>query len=151
MLDYHCRIENRNRKAQPDSSFCKSAYDFLYLPMDFGFHLNLGFAFVNFASPIAALRFYRAFNNREWSGGDGRKKICEIGIAKFQGKDALKEQFEKSSFPCHTDEYLPVVFSSPRDGFNRSKPTLVGRRTHVTATPKDRKVMIMTQRKNKKV
>ncbi|XWS23800.1 hypothetical protein CRYUN_Cryun28dG0046600 [Craigia yunnanensis] len=149
MLDYHCRTENR--KAQPGSNFCKSAYDFLYLPMDFGFHLNLGFAFVNFTSPIGALRFYRAFNNGEWSFGDSRKKICEICIAKFQGKDALKEQFQKSSFPCHTNEYLPVVFSPPRDGFNRSRPTLVGRRTRGTATPKDQNVMIMTKRKNKKV
>ncbi|XVE60386.1 hypothetical protein DITRI_Ditri05aG0124600 [Diplodiscus trichospermus] len=137
MLDNHCRAENR--KARPGSNFCISAYDFLYLPMDFGFHLNLGFAFVNFTSPVAALRFYRAFNNREWSCGDSSKKICEIGIAKFQGNDALKEQFQKSSFPCHTNEYLPVVFSPPRDGFNRSRPTIVGRRTRGTATSKDQK------------
>ncbi|XP_022751057.1 protein MEI2-like 1 [Durio zibethinus] len=148
MLDYHCRTENR--KAQPGSNFCKSAYDFLYLPMDFGFHLNLGFAFVNFTSAVAALRFYRAFNNGEWSFGDSRKKTCEIGIAKFQGKDALREQFRKSSFPCHTNEYLPVVFSPPRDGFNSSGPTLVGRLTHVIETPKDQNVMIMTKRKKKK-
>ncbi|KAA3478635.1 protein terminal ear1-like protein [Gossypium australe] len=148
VLDDHCGTENR--KAQPGSYFCKSEYDFLYLPMDFGFHLNLGFAFVNFTSPVAALRFYKDFNNREWSSRLGRKKICEISVAKFQGKDALKENFEHSYFACHTNKYLPVVYTPPRDGFNRSNPTVVGRRIHVTATPKDQKVMIMTQRKNKK-
>ncbi|XVE95412.1 hypothetical protein REPUB_Repub02eG0094800 [Reevesia pubescens] len=149
MLDYHCRTQNR--KVEPGSNFCKSAYDFLYLPMDFRFHLNLGFAFVNFTSPDGAVRLYRAFNNRKWSCADGRKKICEIGIAKFQGKDTLKEQLQKSSFPCHTNEYLPVVYYPPRDGVNHSRPTLLGRRTHLTATSKDEKVMIMTKRKNKKV
>ncbi|EOY16182.1 MEI2 C-terminal RRM only like 1 [Theobroma cacao] len=148
MLDRFCQIENR--KAQPVSSFCKSAYDFLYLPMDFGFHLNLGFAFVNFTSPDAASRFSRAFNRREWSYGDTRSKICEISVAKLQGKGALKEQFERSSFPCHTNDYLPVVFSPPRDGFTRSRPTIVGRRTHTSATSKGEKVMIMTRRKNRK-
>ncbi|KAK6246147.1 hypothetical protein SCA6_009237 [Theobroma cacao] len=148
MLDRFCQIENR--KAQPVSNFCKSAYDFLYLPMDFGFHLNLGFAFVNFTSPDAASRFSRAFNHREWSYGDTRSKICEISVAKLQGKGALKEQFERSSFPCHTNDYLPVVFSPPRDGFTRSRPTIVGRRTHTSATSKGEKVMIMTRRKNRK-
>ncbi|XP_016702425.1 protein terminal ear1 homolog [Gossypium hirsutum] len=148
LLDDHCETENR--KAQPGSYFCKSEYDFLYLPMDFGFHLNLGFAFVNFTSPVAALRFYKDFNNREWSSRLGRKKICEISVAKFQGRDALKENFEHSYFACHTNKYLPVVYTPPRDGFNRSNPTVVGRRIHVTAIPKDQKVMIMTQRKNKK-
>ncbi|GMI77168.1 hypothetical protein HRI_001386100 [Hibiscus trionum] len=147
-LDDHCRAENR--KAQPGSYFCRSAYDFLYLPMDFGFHLNLGFAFVNFTSPIAASRFYRAWNNREWRSGHSRKKICEIGVAKYQGKDALAEKFQGSVFRCHTNEYLPVVYSPARDGFNKSGPTLVGRRSGETATSMDQKVMIMTRRKDRK-
>lgn len=50
----------------------------------FRFHLNLGFAFVNFTSPVAALRFYEDFNNREWSSRLSRKKTCEISVAKFQ-------------------------------------------------------------------
>ncbi|XVF39413.1 hypothetical protein PTKIN_Ptkin01aG0032700 [Pterospermum kingtungense] len=149
MLDDHCRSENR--RAQPKSNFCKSAYDFLYLPMDFGFGLNLGYAFVNFTSPVAAFRFYKAFNNLEWSFRNRKMKTCKIGLAKVQGKEALKKHFQRSSFPCHTDDYLPVVFSPPRDGFNSSKPILVGRRTQVTATPEDEKVMIMTKRKNKNV
>ncbi|KAE8718668.1 holocarboxylase synthetase 2 [Hibiscus syriacus] len=149
-LDDHCRTENT--KAQPGSYFCKSAYDFLYLQMDFGFHLNLGFAFVNFTSPIAASRFYRAWNNREWRCGDSRKKVCEIDVAKFQGKDELKEKLQDSVFRCHTNEYLPVVYSPARDGFNNSGPRLVGRQSHdeTTTSKDDDKVMIMARRKNRK-
>ncbi|PPD93809.1 hypothetical protein GOBAR_DD09160 [Gossypium barbadense] len=60
-----------------------------------------------------------------------------------KGKDALKENFEHSYFACHTNKYLPVVYTPPRDGFNRSNPTVVGRRIHVTAIPKDQKADFM--------
>ncbi|KAL4311076.1 hypothetical protein GQ457_01G011990 [Hibiscus cannabinus] len=149
LLDHHCRDENM--KAQPGSDFCKSAYDFLYLPMDFMFGLNLGYAFVNFTTNVAALRFYRAFNRQEWSCGNNRKKICEIGVAKHQGKNILEQNFRHSYFLCQSNEYLPVVFTPARDGLNRSRPTIVGRRIHVTATPNAEKTMIMKKRKmNKK-
>ncbi|KAK8507714.1 hypothetical protein V6N12_067044 [Hibiscus sabdariffa] len=149
LLDHHCRDENM--KAQTGSDFCKSAYDFLYLPMDFMFGLNLGYAFVNFTTNVAALRFYRAFNRLEWSCGNNRKKICEIGVAKHQGKNILEQNFQHSYFLCHSNEYLPVVFSPARDGSNRSRPSIVGRRIHVTATRNAEKTMIMKKRKmNKK-
>ncbi|GMJ02458.1 hypothetical protein HRI_003915000 [Hibiscus trionum] len=149
LLDEHCR--NENLKAKPGSNFCKSAYDFLYLPMDFMFGLNLGYAFVNFTTHVAAWRFCRAFDSLEWSCRNGRKKICRIGIAKHQGKDALKENFQYSYFACHSNEYLPVVYSPARDGFNRARPSLVGRRIRVTAAPNDEKIMIMTKRKIRKL
>ncbi|KAK8492918.1 hypothetical protein V6N11_020211 [Hibiscus sabdariffa] len=149
LLDHHCRDENM--KAQPGSDFCKSAYDFLYLPMDFMFGLNLGYAFVNFTTNVAVLRFYRAFNKQEWSCVNNRKKICEIGVAKHQGKNILEQNFRHSYFLCQSNEYLPVVFTPARDGLNRSRPTIVGRRIHVTATPNAEKTMIMKKRKmNKK-
>ncbi|KAE8683562.1 MEI2 C-terminal RRM only like 1 protein [Hibiscus syriacus] len=72
------------------------------IPNHFKFGLNLGYAFVNFTTHVAALRFYRVFNNLKWSCGNIRKKICEIGIAKYQGKDTLKNNFQHSSFLCHT-------------------------------------------------
>ena len=41
---------------------------------------------------------------------------CEVNYARLQGIEALKEQFEKTTFVCETDEYLPTYFSPPRDG-----------------------------------
>ncbi|XP_031273666.1 protein terminal ear1 homolog [Pistacia vera] len=136
ILDLHCREENSQAKLRSDP--CRSEYDFVYLPMDFGFRANLGYAFVNFTTPVAAVRFSTAFHQHEWLGqvpGVSRKKICEITCAFIQGKGALKNHFERSKFPCHTNGYLPVVLSPPRDGSNRSRPTLVGRRTGVAAPP----------------
>ncbi|XP_031275146.1 protein terminal ear1-like [Pistacia vera] len=108
------------------------------IPNQFQFRANLGYAFVNFTTPVAAVRFSTAFHQHEWLGqvpGVSRKKICEITCAFIQGKGALKNHFERSKFPCHTNGYLPVVLSPPRDGSNRSRPTLVGRRTGVAAPP----------------
>ncbi|KAL0438039.1 UNVERIFIED_CONTAM: protein MEI2-like 1 [Sesamum latifolium] len=48
---------------------CKSyslEYDFLYLPMDFRKKGNLGYAFVNFTSGVAALGFSKTLHNYKW-------------------------------------------------------------------------------------
>jgi hypothetical protein len=44
---------------------------------------NLGYAFVNFTSYVAALRFYRYYHNREWRVKPNNK-ICEVSCAKIQ-------------------------------------------------------------------
>lgn len=36
--------------------------------------------------------------------------------------EALKEHFRNSKFACENDEYLPVVFSPPRDGRHLPAP-----------------------------
>ncbi|KAJ8773340.1 hypothetical protein K2173_028517 [Erythroxylum novogranatense] len=125
ILDAHCLQENT--EAQKNSNVVKSAYDFLYLPMDFRRRANLGYAFVNFTSPVAALRFCRCFHNYKWQV-DGNKKVCAVAPAVIQGVDALRNHFKNSVFPCHTNEYLPVVLSPPRDGSTSSKLYLVGKR-----------------------
>ncbi|VVA99336.1 unnamed protein product [Arabis nemorensis] len=86
---------------------------------------NLGYAFVNFTSSIAAVRFYREFDKFFWAN-QRTKKICEINTAKFQGKEELSRHFKESKFPCHTDEYLPVVLSPPSDGFTAYKLKTLG-------------------------
>jgi len=45
---------------------------------------NLGYAFVNFTSSLAAERFRREFENFSWDNIGFRKKICEITVAKYQ-------------------------------------------------------------------
>ncbi|KAJ9146347.1 hypothetical protein P3X46_028626 [Hevea brasiliensis] len=125
ILDKHCLEENRKAKLQSDP--LKSEYDFLYLPMDFRNRANYGYAFVNFTSVVAASRFCKSFHKYKWEVSVN-KKTCEISCAVIQGKEALKNQFKNSIFHCHTNGYLPVVLSPPRDGLVRSKPILVGRR-----------------------
>ncbi|XP_050365621.1 protein terminal ear1 homolog [Argentina anserina] len=114
ILRRHCFEENKK-------SEYKSEFDFVYLPMDFQKYwedkrvANLGYAFVNFTSPVAALRFFRYYNNREWNVRVNNK-ICQITSAKIQGKEALLRQFENSVFWCHSDMYLPAVLEPACDG-----------------------------------
>jgi hypothetical protein len=43
--------------------------------------------------------------------------------------EALKEHFKNSKFACDNDEYMPVVFSPPRDGKqNLTEPVTIGGR-----------------------
>ncbi|KAF8365015.1 hypothetical protein HHK36_032980 [Tetracentron sinense] len=131
LLDKHCLGENE--KAQLSSNPCLSAYDFVYLPMDFRNRCNLGYAFVNFTSTVAASRLCRSFHNYRWQVFD-TKKICEIRDAKIQfpplGKAALMGHFRSSYFKCDTDDFLPVEFSPARNGSTScTPPSIVGKRT----------------------
>ena len=50
--------------------------------------------------------------------------------------EALKEHFKNSKFPCEAEEYLPVVFSPPRDGRHLTDPNpIVGRTTTTGNSP----------------
>ncbi|KAL5779533.1 hypothetical protein ACOSQ2_010270 [Xanthoceras sorbifolium] len=149
ILDKHCRAEKSKAKLRSDP--CRSEYDFVYLPMDFGFRANLGYAFVNFTSGAAALRFCTAFDKYEWEvAATGlKKKICEITCAAIQGKDGLVKNFENSKFSCHTRRYLPVTLSPPRDGWNHTRPTLIGRCIGIGAAPPInlRKIRLLMRKK----
>ncbi|KAI9199984.1 hypothetical protein LWI28_001091 [Acer negundo] len=149
ILDKHCR--NENSKAKLISDPCRSEYDFVYLPMDFGFCSNLGYAFVNFTTGAAALRFCLAFDQYQWevSAPGQKKKICEITCATIQGKEGLVKNFEKSKFSCHTRRYLPVTLTPPRDGWNDTTPSLIGKCVGVGAAPPVnlRKVRLLMRKK----
>ncbi|TXG52909.1 hypothetical protein EZV62_022078 [Acer yangbiense] len=177
ILDKHCR--NENSKAKLISDPCRSEYDFVYLPMDFGYKTitsptshsffayddhfsyfvvsfvsfcsNLGYAFVNFTTCAAALRFCVAFDQYQWevSAPGQKKKICEITCATIQGKEGLVKNFEKSKFSCHTRRYLPVTLSPPRDGWNDTAPSLIGKCVGVGAAPPVnlRKVRLLMRKK----
>ncbi|XP_044508866.1 protein MEI2-like 2 [Mangifera indica] len=120
-LDDHCKVENE--KAQVQNSVTKdeepalvSAFDFLYLPIDFQNRVNKGYAFVNFTTPGAAWKFYLASHNQPW-GAFQSNKIREIASARLQGREDLVRHFEKISFPCgEKEEYLPICFTPARDG-----------------------------------
>ncbi|KAF6157534.1 hypothetical protein GIB67_004472 [Kingdonia uniflora] len=123
MLDNHCN--HCNQQIGDDQDQPLSSYDFVYLPIDFNNKCNVGYGFVNLTSPQATLRFYKAFHQQRWEVFNTRK-ICEVTYARLQGLEALKEHFKNSKFSCVTDEYLPVVFSPPRDGKHATEPMAIG-------------------------
>ncbi|THU71082.1 hypothetical protein C4D60_Mb08t31800 [Musa balbisiana] len=126
MLDNHCIQCNEQLGEGADEPY--SAYDFVYLPIDFNNKCNVGYGFVNLTSPEAAFRLYKAFHLQPWEVFNSRK-ICQVTYARLQGLEALKEHFRNSKFACDNDEYMPVVFSPPRDGRRLTEPVpvVVGR------------------------
>ncbi|KAL5982592.1 hypothetical protein ACLOJK_016666 [Asimina triloba] len=112
LLDKHCSEENEKSKLDPEPIL--SEYDFVYLLMDFRNHCNLGYAFVNFTTSVAAIRFYKSLHHFRWTVFNS-KKICEIAYAHIQGRDALEAHFQNKSW-CVDDECLPVRFLPPRNG-----------------------------------
>ncbi|KAJ3678318.1 hypothetical protein LUZ60_002121 [Juncus effusus] len=88
---------------------------------------NVGYGFVNLTSPQAAFRLYKAFHKQPWEVFNSRK-ICQVTYARLQGLEALKEHFKNSKFACDKDEYMPVEFSPPRDGVQKTEPTTIGGR-----------------------
>ncbi|XP_057507549.1 protein terminal ear1 homolog [Actinidia eriantha] len=134
MLDNHC-IHCNEQIADGGDEPPSSAYDFVYLPIDFINKCNVGYGFVNMTSPQATWRLYKAFHNQNWEVFNS-KKICEVTYARLQGVEALKEHFKNSKFPCEAEEYLPVVFSPPRDGRYLTDPNpIVGRTTTSPLSP----------------
>lgn len=49
-------------------------------------------------------------------------KIWVLWLYTMKGLEALKEHFKASKFPSEAEEYMPVVFSPPRDGRTLSNP-----------------------------
>ncbi|GMJ03557.1 hypothetical protein HRI_004024900 [Hibiscus trionum] len=129
-LDQHCMNMNRkysNNGGVADEEPSFSAFDFLYLPVDFITNSNKGYAFVNFTNPRAARRFFDACHHERWECFQSTK-IREICCAKLQGMEQLVRHFERMVFPC--EEFQPVTFNPARDGSRHLvKESLVGRFT----------------------
>ncbi|OMO74388.1 RNA recognition motif 2 [Corchorus capsularis] len=81
ILDQQC-IEMNQIKEESNEELL-SAFDFLYLPIDFGTKANKGYAFVNFTNPEAVKKFFDAWNGKRWDCFKSNK-IREICFAKLQ-------------------------------------------------------------------
>ncbi|XP_023745257.1 protein terminal ear1 homolog [Lactuca sativa] len=120
MLDNHCIHCNEQVEAEGGDQPL-SAYDFVYLPIDFANKCNVGYGFVNMTSPEATWRLYKSFHHQNWEVFNS-KKICEVSYARLQGLEALKQHFKNSKFPREAEEYMPVVLTPPRDGRTLTEP-----------------------------
>ncbi|XP_022762119.1 protein terminal ear1 homolog [Durio zibethinus] len=134
-LDQHCMLMNKKAEFQnagADEEPSLSAFDFLYLPIDFGTKSNKGYAFVNFTNPGAARKFFDAWHNKHWDCFQSNK-IREIYCAKLQGMEQLVKHFERMEFPF--EDFHPLAFSPARDGSKQLvKETIVGRCTGSNCT-----------------
>jgi hypothetical protein len=78
----------------------------------------MGYAFLNFTSPMTLIPFYSMWNGKRWPLLSSRKH-CELAYGRIQGKRALVEHFMTSrillSAPAHC---RPLLFVShgPRKG-----------------------------------
>jgi len=88
----------------------EGTFDFIYLPMDFGAKVCLGYAFVNFVSGGDALRCWEIFSGySDWNGD----KACEVTWGEpCQGLQAHIERYRNSpvlhkSIP---EEWKPLIF-----------------------------------------
>ncbi|KAK4802776.1 hypothetical protein SAY86_000979 [Trapa natans] len=134
-LDNHCASENQKQlEMAGDDGGERSAYDFVYLPLDLRKKANLGYAFVNFTTPRAAWRFCVAADDQKWELFSSHK-VRKIASARLQmdnvddaqGKEELIRHFEGTMFACDSEDFLPVCFSPPRDGSgNQVAEKLVG-------------------------
>ncbi|CAI9093066.1 OLC1v1028473C1 [Oldenlandia corymbosa var. corymbosa] len=132
MLDNHCIHCNEQIGGDGDDRPL-SSYDFVYLPIDFVNKCNVGYGFVNMTTPEATLRLYKAFHRQSWEVFNSRK-ICEVTYARLQGVEALKEHFKNSKFPYDIDEYMPVIFSPPRDGRLMTEPVTISGRSDTASS-----------------
>ncbi|KAF3338452.1 Protein terminal ear1 [Carex littledalei] len=124
MLDNHCKHCNEQIVEGKEPP---SAYDFVYLRIDFRTKSNVGYGFVNLTSPQAAIRLYKAFHKKPWKFFNSRK-ICEVTYAKLQGLEALIKFFKYKRFACDNHNYMPTIFSPPRDGKQSlTEPVAIGR------------------------
>ncbi|KAF6168045.1 hypothetical protein GIB67_011430 [Kingdonia uniflora] len=105
LLDMHCDKENKNVDEQYSES-CQDIFDF-----------RTGLNLENFTRSAWAVLFFKCYHNFDWKSFDSNK-VCEIKLARVQGKQGLViMHFKNSYFRCETDEYLPVKFSPvARDG-----------------------------------
>ncbi|XP_059437590.1 protein terminal ear1 homolog [Corylus avellana] len=139
-LDDHCMLENQKLNTKNSEEHVVSAFDFVYLPIDFRTGCNKGYAFVNFTDPRAVWKFYLAAHKQTWKLFHSHK-IREISLARLQGGELLRH-FESMGFPCESEQVLPVCFSPPRDGSRELvKEMVVGRCTGMTGKQQQQQLL----------
>eukprot|EP01103_Thecamoeba_quadrilineata_P002247 TRINITY_DN12237_c0_g1_i1.p1 TRINITY_DN12237_c0_g1~~TRINITY_DN12237_c0_g1_i1.p1 ORF type:complete len:999 (-),score=200.18 TRINITY_DN12237_c0_g1_i1:170-3166(-) len=103
----------------------KGLYDFFYLPIDFKNKCNVGYAFINFISPLSISSFYSIFNHSKWEKFNS-EKVCAITYARIQGKNSLISHFQNSSLMCEDRKCRPIIFHSEGPNQGELEPFPVG-------------------------
>lgn len=117
----------------------KNQYDFVYLRIDFKNRCNVGYAFINFISPMSAVSFALKVCGKKWRKFNS-DKICTLSYANIQGKHALIEKFRNSQVMCEDPAYRPKIFysSGPLKGQEEPFPQPAPQRSRkVQSTDRD--------------
>mmetsp|Transcript_75023 Transcript_75023/g.137084 ORF Transcript_75023/g.137084 Transcript_75023/m.137084 type:complete len:296 (-) Transcript_75023:180-1067(-) len=86
-------------------------YDLFYLPFCFHKRRNLGFAFVNFTSPNAALEFKKTWHKQPLEQPTSRQKALDISFADVQGRYGTLEKILKNkSCRIKNVRFQPAIF-----------------------------------------
>lgn len=96
----------------------KACIDFLYMPIDFNSHCNVGYAFLNFRKESDAERFTEKFDfahNKDVLPGFKSEKVCRVAKATIQGKEHNIERLRKSpqiGVLKNNPQWQPLLFDS---------------------------------------
>jgi len=125
---------SRDMLAERLDQSLRGQYDFLYLPIDFSSKSNVGYAFINFRSPVSCMRFIEEFNGKRTKQVLSKyscNKICEVTFAKVQGRDANMENLHDDKFVqklIERPDWQPVFFDAngSKIPFSKTLERLVG-------------------------
>lgn len=92
----------------------KGHVDFVYVRMDFGTGLNVGYGFINFVRPEYIIPFLRTSVGKPWPGLSS-EKFLEVSYATIQGQDCLIQKFRNSSVLREYDGYCPKLLYTDED------------------------------------
>lgn len=108
-----------NIVAALDNCGFDGGYDFLYVPISFESHTNMGHAFINFTSPESAEKCLVEFSGFAWSNSS---RPCRTRWADVQGykNNIRKQQWSSLIAADIPDDFKPWVF----DGNGRRIPPL---------------------------
>ncbi|KAF4303526.1 putative meiosis protein mei2 protein [Botryosphaeria dothidea] len=90
-------------------------FDFLYLRIDFANMCNVGYAFVNFDSPMTIVKVKQQLDTDGWPGHLGSNKRAAMSYATVQGVESLIEKFRNSSVMLEAPQCRPRLFWTLHD------------------------------------
>merc|ERR1712146_77970 len=98
-------------------------YDFVYLPIDFKRHKNLGYALVNMLSPVDAIKFAKYFEGfSSWSTQSSNAVSVEwcspqqglqAHIDRYRNSPVMHESVPEEWRPLLLSHGVPVAFPPP--------------------------------------
>jgi hypothetical protein len=114
---------NMVRKAGFDGLF-----NFVYVPFDFSKRKNIGYGFINFTKPEAALQFRDQFDGVYVD--EKCKKPLHIHPALLQGYEANYEHFVKTKIAQMQDPRVSPIFFPPSNGGPHAETPLQPKSAH---------------------
>lgn len=108
------------QEALAENNFLPRDYDFLYLPIDFHYECNVGYAFINLVSHGRVTEFVQAFDQKKFKRAENSSKICKVTPAKVQGQVPNANRYKNNAVMDMQPEYRPIFY---KNGYEIAPPT----------------------------